>query len=62
MSDLVALREHWRGIVAEHVPRPDDRRRCARCSAYWPCWELAYARQQIITTDDQGQEGTAVSA
>lgn len=51
VSDLVALRESWRRAVAEHVPQPDDRRRCARCSAYWPCWELAYAREQLITTE-----------
>lgn len=40
--------EAWRRVVAEHVPAVDDRRRCARCGGYWPCWELAYAREQLI--------------
>jgi hypothetical protein len=48
MTDRRVLRDLWRKAVAEHVPEPTDRRRCARCGAYWPCWELAYAREQLI--------------
>lgn len=47
-SDRTAAVERWRGIVAEHVPSTDEPRRCARCGEYWPCWELAYAREQLI--------------
>jgi hypothetical protein len=51
MNDPVAIREQWRRTITEHTPDPDDRRRCARCRAYWPCWELAYAREQLILND-----------
>jgi hypothetical protein len=47
-SELNAAIERWRRIVAEHVRSDSDRRRCARCGAYWPCWEHAYAREQLI--------------
>jgi hypothetical protein len=40
--------EAWRRTVAEHVPRAEEPHRCARCDAYWPCWELAFAREQLI--------------
>jgi len=49
--DPIALREQWRKTVAEHVPDTTDRRRCARCATFWPCWELAHAREQLIMNE-----------
>jgi hypothetical protein len=41
--------EQWRRVVAEHVmDEQDEQRRCRVCRAYWPCWERAYAYEQLI--------------
>jgi hypothetical protein len=47
-GDGVAAIEQWRRTVDEHVPGPRDKRRCVKCGGYWPCWEMAYAREQLI--------------
>lgn len=47
-GDRTTVVEHWRKVVAEHVPDAGEPRRCACCRTFWPCWELAYAREQLI--------------